>query len=267
MTKVFAPGYEQDESGWYRFPSDVTYRRQMFPHFTMQDHPAKANTFLVEEIVRYVSEPNETVCDIMAGSGTIMIAALNLGRNVVMMELEKVFIDLILKGISTLNDIAPGIAEAINLFPGSCAKILPIPGLFDHVIYSPPYSSIFKKKNIDKFTEELQGGDAFLKYSDDPENFGNYSEFLFFQKCELLHKKVLASLPSGGTLTIVIKDHMAKRERVFLGQRLYDNCIQMGFVLKDWFKWKPPGSAYLGIKRARGEEVVNDEDIIIVRRP
>ena len=264
--KEFATGYEvESETGWYRFPSDVAYRKELFPQFSREEHPAKANVYLVQACVEYVSEVGDTVMDIMAGTGTIMTAAL-IGRMVVMIEIEEKFQSLIERHMADLERYEPGITVAMNLLPGDCAKVLPLPGLADHVIFSPPYAGIYKKKNLDKFSADTLG-DGIVDYSESPDNVGNLNEFLYHQKMRKIYEKVYSTLPSNGTLTIIIKDHMDSGERVYLGKRAHEDCLGLGFVEHAWFKWRPPGSAYLAVHRSHGLEVVDDEDIIIVRKP
>ena len=67
-------------------------------------------------------------------------------------------------------------------------------------------------------------------------------------------------------MSIIVKDHMKDRKRVELSKAARDACLRVGFIEKDWFKWQAPGSAFTGIYRARGWEVVDDEDIIIFRK-
>lgn len=267
MSKVFAPGFEQDEYGWYHFPSDSSYRKSFFPEAKGSDHPARANMYLIEECVKYVSEPEQTVCDIMAGSGTILIAAKH-NRSVVMFEIEKAFQELIQYNIAYMLNHFDHMADRLTLIPGNCEKLLPIP-IFDHVIYSPPYSTVMKlrsKQSMDTLTAESYG-DAITNYCKTPENLGNYTEFMYFEKIEKIHKKVLESLPSGGTLTIIIKDHIRDDQRVELGARVHRDCIRLGFRPYSWFKWKAPGTAYQAIKRAQGQVLVEDEDVITVQKP
>ena len=91
LTKQFAPEYSHNELGWVRFPPDADYRKRMFPPEVNQ-HPAKANVYLVQAIIEYVSEPEELIMDIMAGTGTLMVGAL-IGRQVICVEISEKFPD------------------------------------------------------------------------------------------------------------------------------------------------------------------------------
>lgn len=268
--KDFAPEYPINEDGLILFPKDSDYRKELFPLLKLDEHPAKANIYLVQAIVEYVSEPEETIMDIMAGTGTIMTAAL-IGRRVVCIDIEEDYIRILEQGAESLEAIAPGVGEMITIIEGDCLKLLPLQ-IADHIIFSPPYANIMRKtggktgKMLDALSRETLG-EGMLKYSKHPDNIGNLNEFLYHQKMERIYKKTLDSLPVGGTLTIIIKDHIEKGQRMFLGERAKRDCIRAGYEEVGHYKWLPPGTVYTSMMRARGDFVVDDEDIIILRKP
>lgn len=272
QSKTFASEYPRNEEGLILFPRDPEYRKELFPWWnrlgiSLEQHPAKANLYLVQAIIEYASEPGDTVADIMAGTGSILTAVL-IGRRVVCIELEEEYQNFIEEATKDMEAIAPGAEDMITLIPGDCSKVLPVYGL-NHIIFSPPYSNIFKKKTLDKLTSELGIGKAggILSYSSHPDNIGNLNEFLYHQVMERIYKKTLESLEPGGTLTIILKDHIGAGKRVYLGERAARDCVRAGYELVAIHKWLPPGSAYVGFMRARGDLVVDDESIIILRKP
>lgn len=267
--KDFASDYPRNQDGLILFPRDDQYRKELFPFWDrlgmkLSEHPAKANVYLVQAIIEYVSESEQTLIDIMAGTGTIMVAAL-IGRRVVCLDIEDEYIRILQMGAADLEKITPGANDMVTIIPGDCSILLPIYGV-DHVIFSPPYSNILKKKKLDKLSAEMVG-EGLLKYSKNPQNIGNLNEFLYHQKMEVIYKKALESLNPGGTLTIIIKDHIKQGERKHLGARAKRDCERAGFEFVDWFQWLPPGSAYTSFMRARGDIVVDEEDIILLRKP
>ena len=52
--KQFASEYNLNEAGWIKFPPDSDYRKKMFPP-EVNTHPAKANVYLVQAIIEYLS--------------------------------------------------------------------------------------------------------------------------------------------------------------------------------------------------------------------
>jgi SAM-dependent methyltransferase len=254
-TKVFAPNSPKTEDGLYIFPPDTAERRHHFiPDVRL--HPAKANINLTRAIWQYVSEPGETIMDITAGTGTIMLAELE-GRKVICIELSPKYHSWIQESKALM-----GVKSLV--LRGDCRKLLPIPA--DHVLFSPPYG------------EALQGGGGIVSreaevqqsindYRDDPANLGNMKDFIYNQEMRKIYRLCFESLRPGGTLSIIIKDHIKKATRIPLGLQAYRMALGAGFEHMDWFQWKPPGNQFTNIKRSLGQRVVEEEHVIILRRP
>ena len=147
--KEFAPEYERNEKGWIKFPADSAYRKSIFPE-EVNKHPAKANVYLIQSIIEYVSEEGQVLIDIMAGTGTLMVGAL-IGREIICVEISEVFHDIQNKALAKLEQIAPGISDHIMLINLPCQQYLPIPNLADHIIFSPQYAGIMKTKGTDQW--------------------------------------------------------------------------------------------------------------------
>lgn len=266
--KQFAPDYARDDNGWILFPSDAQYRKGMFPE-EVNSHTAKANVFLIQSCIEYVSEQEQMILDPMSGTGTLMVAAL-IGRYVLNIEISPKFAELQQMAVATLETIAPGVTDRITIVNSPCQTILPFPGVVDHVIFSPPYAGIMKSKGTDKLTREKTDYDMAEYTFTHPLNLGLMNDWMWARQMEGVYKKCYESLKPGGTMTLIIKDHMSKGERVRLTQAAVDSCVSsdIGFTQdpQEWFKWKAPGSVYTHIRRARGEEMVDDEDIVVLRK-
>ena len=264
MAKVFAKEYSRTSEGWIEFPSDAGYRKELFP-LKVNKHTAKANVFLIQSIIEYVSEPEDTLMDVMAGTGTLMVGAL-IGRRIVCIEISKQFCnELMLPALAMLEQYHSDISHYITIINQPCQVVLPLPGI-DHIIFSPPYAQIMKSKGTDTLTLEKTDYDM-AEYHQGALNIGQLNEFLYLHKMEEVYTKCYASLKPGGTMTVILKDHMKDRQRVAITKPAVDSCTDIGFKLQDWFKWKAPGSVYTHIYRAKGWEVVEDEDIVTLRKP
>jgi DNA modification methylase len=266
--KYFAPNYERNDQGWVKFPSDVSYRKELFPEEVMT-HPAKSNIYLIEEIVRYVSEPDEMIMDIMAGTGTIMVAAL-LGRQVMCLEISPNYYEIQKKALAKLESRYPGVGSCVSLLNIPCQTILPIPNTVDHIVFSPPYSAILKQKDATSshFTRFVAGGGKYNwdEYHAQALNVGALNDFLWAQEMEKIYGRCYQTIKPGGTITIIIKDHIEKGRKVGLPLKTQEACTRCGFVADSWFTWDAPG-AYTEILRTEGVEPVDYEDIITLRRP
>ncbi len=263
--KQFAPEYSRSENGWIKFPPDSDYRKRMFPPEVNQ-HPAKANVYLVQAIIEYVSEPDDILMDIMAGTGTLMVAAL-VGRQVICVEISTKFHQIMLGALDYLEGIAPGISNMISLVNLPCQTYLPIPDLADHIIFSPQYAGIMKKKTVtDQWNKDI--GYDFVEYSTNPLNLGTMSEFLWTHEMEKVYKKCYDTLKPNGSMTLIVKDHIDAGKRIELTKMAIDACVRVGFLYDstEHWKWAAPGMPYTAARRARGDMTVDDEDIVILRR-
>ena len=269
MDRQFASEYPRNDEGWIRFPADSEYRKRMFPP-EVNTHPAKANVYLVQSIIEYVSEEGQTLLDIMAGTGTLMVGAL-IGRNVICVEISEYFSKLQLQALEMLEGIVPGITEHIMLINLPCQQYLPMPNAADHIIFSPPYAGIMKVGSKPGKLQEAFLGDKVHEYSTSPLNIGLMNDFIWTQEMERIYAKCFTTLKPGGTMTLITKDHYEKqkdgtRKRIPLSQAARNACIRVGFTDHSWHKWAAPGSAFTNIYRSRGWEVVSDEDIITMQK-
>lgn len=266
MKERFAPDYDRTEDGLVKFPrSDAPRRYSLFPYSDQQEHVARCNMYMIQELVEFLSEPDETICDPFAGTGTILVAAA-MGRKVVCIEIEEEFQSIIEWSILALKTKRPELEDLMTLIPGDCTKILPIPEFASHFIFSPPWAQVLRKKKVDQFAID-QGYGAATSYTQSPNNIGNLSDFLYHQKMEQVYSKILQSLVPGGTLTIIIKDRMEKGKRVPLGARAQRDCMRMGFEPVCWHRWNAIGGGFASFNRSIGLETVMEEDLITLRRP
>jgi len=273
MSKVFAPDNPtfKDKEGFtiYDFPPrDTEIRQQYFPAGIK--HQAKYNLYMLREVIKYVSEPGERVMDIMTGTGGIMLAAV-MGRKVTCIEISPKWTnEYILPNRSHILQTNPQVnPQDILVINSACQDVLPIPT--DHIIFSPPYSVIMKKKTISAgdLTDDFYGVSAeeFAEYSNNPGNVGGQNKFMYSMMMGDIYGLAAQSIRPGGTLTIIIKDYIENGKRQYISKWVTTSCVKAGLELMDWFKWNAPGGPFLNIYRSRGWPVVEDEDIIIMRKP
>lgn len=264
---MFAPNTPRNEENWILFPiNDTNYRKSLYPEEVFH-HPAKANMFMVEAIIEHVSEPGQTVLDPFGGTGTILLAAL-MERNVIAIELETKYQDLIQ---STYDDwlFMPSLADTIGnliLLKGDCRLILPVP--CNHAIFSPPYSQALSSSSggLKQLQGRWKGDEHIEEYELSNNNLAKFNVFLYGQAMRKVYQKVYASLPVGGTMTVIIKDQVRGEERIFLSKDCITGATASGFKLWEWHKWKPKGSPFTDIAAFKGADVVRDEDIIMFRK-
>ena len=175
ISKQFAPEYERNEQGWIKFPSDSAYRKGMFPE-EVNKHPAKANVYLVQSIIEYISEPGQLLLDPMAGTGTLMVGAL-VGRYIACADISELFYKIMLEAREQLEDIAPGAGGYISILNLPCQQLLLIPNFADHIIFSPQYclhpdTKILKSDLTWIKASELIVGEELIGFDEDSKGKG-----------------------------------------------------------------------------------------------
>jgi len=266
---LFAEQYER-EGDLIKFPSDIKYRKEILVGWQdaglAANHPAKANLYLTEELILHTSEPGDRVADITAGSGSILVG-LKHGRDVVAIEIFNEYAAWI---IQSYNEAAPrnnkpdGSRPIAFILTGDCQDLLPMP--VHSIVFSPPYAGAFNSGG-GILSRDKEWMAAVEQYRQDDKNLGNLSNFLYNRAMKKIYGLCFDSLPSGGMLSLIIKDRIEKGVRVPLGQAALRMMGQAGFDFYEWHRWKPPGSMFVSIKKAKGETVILDEHIIIMRKP
>lgn len=260
----FAPDHPRNSDGWFIFPDDVSWRKSVFPHSVMK-HLAKLHLYLEEAIINYVSWPGDTILDPMAGTGTVMLAAM-MGRPTICIDIEPGYTKLQHQVYTHLKEDNPDMSPVVIL-NGNCKLLLPIG--CSHIIFSPPYASAFKpSKKITQFVEDKYRVDQeeFQVYAQTQGNVGMRNTFIYNQDMEKVYKLCYQSLIPGGTMSVVTKDIIEGGKRTYLTKWIQRVCKQIGFVEQDWFKHLMHGGPYQDMRRAKGEFTIDEEDCIIFKK-
>lgn len=257
--KVFAEQYPRDEAGTILIPDDTQLRQDIY--LNKVEHPSKNNIYLLDEIVLYCTEPGALVIDPMAGAGSLMYTA-RLGRDIVLIELEPKFIELLLVN-------RKGFTGHISILAGDCRKLLPMPAIFDLIVFSPPYANSIKANTGAAVYDPEQRGIAqgIVDFTSHPDNLSKLNEFMFNRAMKDVYFKCYQSLKPGGWMVIIIKDNIRNGTRVELSLQTVRICAELGFSPTEWYKHKHIGKLWGNYNRNRGTRTVEDEDIIMFRRP
>ena len=277
---MFAPNYDRTKEGWVKFPTDTSERNRVLMGWKEagleSDHPAKANFWLIKEIIEHTTEPGDTIMDITAGSGTIL-QALGMGRNVVTIDIAENFVewmkltrDKVLKSWNEEPRLTGRIISTGEIYPvprkvnalivhGNCEDLLPIPAT--SIIFSPPYAGALSTEGGIKSKKAMMDS-----YNQEPGNLGQLNNFLYNRAMERIYKGCADSLPVGGRLTIIIKDRITHGRRIHLAVEQLRTIMKAGFKPDEWFRWLTPGHIFTKIHESHGVEVIKDEHIITVRK-
>lgn len=274
MSKTFAPDTPRDDQGRLVFPPDNRRRRELFVPESF-DHPARAQVFMVEALIEYLSEPGDMVADPFGGSGTLL-AGLVTGRDVTLIELNPEYIDLCHKNMDY-------VCEQFGESPIPTSVILAGPNQ-EHLksmsgvqafIFSPPYAGALaggggkladwggytpERRNTYSDTQQVQGNWS-------PYNLGVFNNFMFNQEMKKVYKLCLDALKPGGFTACIIKDRIAKGVKDELGYRAFQDMLILGYEAYDWQRLYMAGSHYTKWHRAQGTKTIDEEHIIICRKP
>ena len=276
LTSTFAAGYERNEQGWLLFPRDVKRRKELFPQGVF-DHPAKANMYLVQELINYLTKPGDTILDPFGGTGTLLIGALS-GRNIVLIEIEPHYLKLLEETQQMWREGVqlPVVGEVrgpgrIIIYEGDCRQRLQdMDFLCDAAIFSPPYANILSSGGetrtgpSDRITSDViqaYGGKEASSL-----NLGRLNPFYFEQAMNRVYERLHARLVPGSRIAVISKDAMRMGKRLMLSEKIIRQAAKQKFELEEWHKWAQPMSSYRAPAEARGFKTVGDEDILIFGR-
>lgn len=273
-TKTFAPNYPRDEQGRVLFPPDHVRRKELFTPESFE-HPAKAQLFMVEELVKYLSEPGDLIVDPFGGTGTLLVGT-GMGRTVWLIELSEDYQKLIAKNISymELYGNPPG-----ALYKGPCQEAIPLIGNntdgVQAFIFSPPYAGALataggkladwggytrEHTNTYSDTSQLQGNMS-------PFNLGGFNDFMFRQEMKKIYTLCLEALRPGGFTAVIIKDRMNKGVKEEFGYQALQDMLAIGYEVYDWQRLYMAGSHYTKWHRSKGTRVIDEEHLIMMRKP
>ena len=272
--KTFAPDVPRDEQGRLRFPPDNKRRRELFVPESF-NHPARAHVLMIEALVEYLSEPGDLVVDVFGGSGTLLVGLL-MGRDVTLMELSPDYANLCRANIRHIQNhprVDPAAIGGIIESPNQTA--LPETCNVQAFIFSPPYAGALGTGggNMSKFGSqsstllEAYQDKTQLQGNQTPYNLDNMSNFMFNQEMKKIYKLCLDALKPGGFTCCIIKDRIVQGVKDELGYRAMQDMLNLGYELYDWQRAFMLGSHYTKYHRSIGRKVIEEEHLIIMRKP
>jgi hypothetical protein len=176
-------------------------------------HPAKFPETLVSKFIELFTKPGETVFDPMVGTGSAVLAAMQLGRNAVGIDLISDFIniarDRILDAFPSAM-LASGKHAKWQLIQGDATRLDEIVELrgvtFHYVITSPPYWSVLRNPGSE-YQRERRQKKLLLAYSDNPKDIGNIADYdAALSMIVDVYKHVSRHLEDGRMFTVIVKN-------------------------------------------------------------
>lgn len=203
-------------------------------------HPAKFPEALVEEFILFFTKKNEWVLDPFMGTSSTLIAASQIERNAVGIELNKEYfksskVRIKKRGLENFAHTIQGNSlDLKNVLSKNSFK-----SQFDYTITSPPYWNQLDRNSIRQKERKQKGFDT--KYSDAQNDLGNISSYeVFIEAQAQVFDQVYDVTKPNGYLTIITNN-------VYCDGRLFplafDTAISLtkradkSWVLKDEKIW------------------------------
>jgi DNA modification methylase len=200
-----------------------------------RQHPAPFSFTDVGRLIRFFTKRGGVVLDPFVGVGSTLKACALDGRCGIGIELNRRFVDLTRKRLSTeVSDMFATVGEQ-KILEGDARIVLP--GLaeesVDLVVTSPPYWGILKKKDDHKVRQERIANGLSTDYGDDHRDLGNikdYDEFLreltgIFDQCRRV-------LKTGKYMNIIVSDFREKSRYVMFHADLARALQQAGLQVR-----------------------------------
>lgn len=196
------------------------------------EHPAPFLIKDIEKLISFFTKKGMRVLDPFMGSGTTAIAAYNLGRLGIGMDLSKEYMDLALKRFE-----AKGMSVDDFIYQiGDSTKDLASFEQVDYIITSPPYHNILKNKSKGIRNDNSHKGyrngsrQGVEYYSDMPNDLGNqetYSEFLTL--LSIVMENCYKILAEKKYCTIIMSDFTIDKREVCVQSDVVKLMEKIGF--------------------------------------
>ena len=268
------------------FGSDVALRSHWFVPASFQ-HPAKLHLGLLRWIIERYTRPGETIADPMAGVGGILYAA-SLQRNIIAREIEPRWLDLLRENAAHITRLSGLFAGSIDI--GQADARNPWGYQADHIVFSPPFGNEASSSpngrrmlpyrlqdptiSYDRRWQHLANhptpgamGAVTFHYGTHPNQIGHFRGERYWQAMRLIYAQASVSLRQHGYLVLIVKDHIREGKRVATAAMTISLCKELGFKLHAHHQRHLHNlSLWQRRRKERGEPVVEEEDIIVLKR-
>lgn len=193
-------------------------------------HPAPFMVKDIEKLISLFTKRGMTVLDPFVGSGTTLIAASNLGRKGIGIDLNEEYHQLYIHRISNAEQQCE-----CEYLVGDSLEVLDTIGEVDYIVTSPPYHNILR--NNSKGTRNNSGKnyrmsardgvDYYSEMNNDLGNFNRYEDFLVALKD--IMEKAFNHLSNKKYASIIISDFTVDKKEVCVQADIVKLMQEIGF--------------------------------------
>lgn len=195
-------------------------------------HPAPFMVKDIEKLISLFTKKEMTVLDPFVGSGTTIIAANNLGRSCIGIDLKEEYKDLYLyrsKGLDILQSSHYIVGDSNIVLENLDVDV-------DYIVTSPPYHNILRNKskgtrNNTGKNYRMSARDGVEYYSENPNDLGNFDEYAdFLRAFKEIMTKAYYKLKNKKYATIIISDFTIEKKEVCVQADIVRLMQEIGFI-------------------------------------
>lgn len=180
------------------------------------EHPAPFLIRDVQKLIEMFTKEGMTVLDPFVGSGTSLIAANQINRKAIGIDLNEDFKELAENRLKSLD------LDSYEYLIGDSRKRIKELSEIDYIITSPPYHNILKNnakgiRNNNGKKYRIGARDGVEYYSDEENDLGNFEEYSdFIIALKEIMKECYTILGDGKYCSIIMSDFTVNKKEVFV---------------------------------------------------
>ena len=230
--KIKKKANELDGKTWLRYSisvwSDIRKTREEYA----LRHPAMFPIALADRLIQcFMNDDDRLIFDPFAGVGSTLIAAKELGKDSVGIEISQEFADIARDRITQLLPFEGDVECAVHVADSRDTLEYIKPNSVDMIVTSPPYWDILLQKRTADYKEQRDYGEA----EADIGKISDYNEFLSEVRKIFGHSYV--TLKPGKYCCVVVMDLRKKSKFYAYHIDIAGIMQELGFVLDDMIIW------------------------------
>lgn len=191
-------------------------------------HPAPFMIKDIEKLISLFTKKGMTVLDPFAGSGTTLVAAHNLGRKGIGIDLNEEYLQLYQQRLS-------GNVNECQYIVGDSLEVLNSFDTVDYIVTSPPYHNILRNnskgtRNNSGKNYRMSARDGVEYYSELENDLGNFDKYEdFLNALKAIMAKAYQCLRNKKYASIIISDFTVDRKEVCVQADIVRLMQEVGF--------------------------------------
>ena len=225
------PLNDLDGKTWERYSISV-WDVTKTPEEVKMHHPAMFPVELCRRLIRIYTKKGDVVLDPFMGSGSTVIAARDLERVGIGIDINPAFVDLAKRRLSKQKTLLSAVNQP-RIYCGDSVNLTKFvePESVDLVITSPPYWFIHKRKRTADYKKPRP-------YSELPRDLGNIEDYgRFMESLREIFSKVREVLKPGKRCVVIVMDIRVQSLFIPFHVDVINMMREIGFSLEDIIIW------------------------------